>query len=329
MMRTITDTNEKMLGAQEDRGDLFVGPWEIKKEAGEQVPWIVPGLIPEGALIDIYGEAKHAGKTTFSLAMVKAVLHGLPFLDEPTQQTPVVYLTEQGNNIVKAFNDVGIHDDEGLFLLPRGNTYGMTWDAIVDVAVTKAIAEGSKLMFVDTLPAWTDLDGEQENYSGHVKRALKPLMRAAREYGIATWSIRHANRDGGARGSSQFFHDADILISLRRLGNDMPANVRHIKAEGRADDLLDTNVEFRDGTFYDVGAEKGLQREKAKKTITEVLKNISPLKREVLIEEAHKKCGVSKSTIGRALDDMGELDVSGKGVKGSPKLYDLPSKMAA
>lgn len=271
------------------------------------------------------------------MAMVKAVLDGGRFLGERVQKSPVVYLTEQGNNIVKALNDVGItENDTDLVLMPRGNTYGMSWELIVQTAVDKALDVGARMMAVDTFPAWADLSGDQENDSGHVKRAIAPLLRAAREHGIAVWSIRHSNRQGEGRGSSMYEYDADILLAIKQLDNSFPDNVRNVSGVGRYDDIIDTNVAFEDGKFEDIGTEKFVQRKMAQEAIRAVLSDGRELEQDALIDEAARRANVSPSTARRALEDMlpndtepGEVERVGRGVKGDPYKYRARRLVAA
>ncbi len=307
----------------------FATAGELMMESGQSVPWIVPGLVAEGGYTDVHGRAKFAGKTTFTLAMVKAVLDGGRFLGERVQQSPVLYLTEQGNNIVKAFNDVGITGaDTDLVLMPRGKTYGMSWELIVETAVDKALDVGARMMAVDTFPAWADLSGDQENDSGHVKRAIAPLLRACREHDIAVWSIRHSNRQGEGRGSSMYEYDADILLSIKQLDNSFPENVRNVSGVGRYDDIIDTNVAFKDGTFEDIGTEKFVQRKKAQDAIRAVLSEGGELEQDALIDDVAERANVSPTTARRALENMlpsdtepREVERVGKGVKGNPYKY--------
>src|SRR5206468_2533052 len=68
---------------------------EIAARAPEEVPWIARPWAAVGAITEVMGQPKHAGKTTWVMKLVRCVLDGAAFLGEPTSQTPVVYLTEE------------------------------------------------------------------------------------------------------------------------------------------------------------------------------------------------------------------------------------------
>src|ERR1039457_100679 len=68
---------------------------QIASEAPPTIPWIVPPFVASGAITEIDGKVKVAGKTTFVTHFVQSVLNGSPFLGQPTTKTKVVYLTEQ------------------------------------------------------------------------------------------------------------------------------------------------------------------------------------------------------------------------------------------
>jgi hypothetical protein len=68
---------------------LFWTPKDVYERAGEKDTPVVPGFLYEGFMVDLAGEAG-AGKTTFLMAMVKAILTGEYFLGRPCQKSPVV-----------------------------------------------------------------------------------------------------------------------------------------------------------------------------------------------------------------------------------------------
>src|SRR5437763_1679770 len=73
----------------------FMTAAEIANEIPDRVEWIVRPWVAAGAITELDGKVKVAGKTTLVTHMCRAVLKGSTFMDEPTQQGPIVYLSEQ------------------------------------------------------------------------------------------------------------------------------------------------------------------------------------------------------------------------------------------
>ena len=108
---------------------------EILRQAGEKPPWIIEYLSAEGGITDIHGPAKRSGQTTLTMAAVKSVATGAPFMGRKTQKTKVVYLSEQDDNLAKALRDARLEGVEGLHIIPRRKTKGMSWPTVVELAV--------------------------------------------------------------------------------------------------------------------------------------------------------------------------------------------------
>ena len=60
-----------------------------------QVAWVAEPWLAEGAITEVDGKIKIAGKTTFITHMADAIVAGNRFMGRQTRQTPVVVLTEQ------------------------------------------------------------------------------------------------------------------------------------------------------------------------------------------------------------------------------------------
>ena len=86
--------------------------------------WILRPYIAAGAITEISGKAKAAGKSTLLLHMVRAILDGAPFLEGTTTKGPVLYLTEEGTATLKpALERVGLLRDD-LYILQWRDTWG-------------------------------------------------------------------------------------------------------------------------------------------------------------------------------------------------------------
>src|ERR1022692_224122 len=82
-------------GVQAESILRFMTAMEFANEVASKIDWIAQPWVAAGALTVIDGQVKSAGKTTFVTHMCRAILDGLPFMDEPTIKTPILYLTEQ------------------------------------------------------------------------------------------------------------------------------------------------------------------------------------------------------------------------------------------
>lgn len=87
-----------------------------------------------------------------------------------------------------------------------------------------------------------------------------------------------------------------------------------------------SNIEFRDGVYYDLGSDTNIQLQRAKEAILDILEDTKSLERQTLVKLAAEKSGASESTSGTALDqlrDNGVIVRSGKGRKGDPYRFEL------
>jgi hypothetical protein len=315
-------------GSPVERKNRFLTPGEIITTAGEVAPWICEPWVARGGVTDVAGAAKLAGKTTLTMCMVKAILEGGYFMGHKTLQSPVVMLTEQGNNIVKAFGDAGITEStEGLTIMPRRLTLDMTWPEIVKAAVAKCKDTRANLLIVDTLPRFAGLEGDRENNAGDVMKAMTPLVDAAQKHNLAVWSIRHANHEGRGRGSTAFLHDVDIAITIRLPDATLPPNVRVVEAHGRYDGIpARTNIEYKQGRYLDLGADPKVQYTRARGAVLDALKDGKEMRADDLKGRAAKNAGTSESTANTAIGDLvdeGKIKRLRRGVKGDPYRYIL------
>ncbi len=62
--------------------------------------WLVKGLLPEGALVEIFG-APGSGKTFWLLGALCSVAAGLPFAEHPVKQAPTLYFCGEGARDIK------------------------------------------------------------------------------------------------------------------------------------------------------------------------------------------------------------------------------------
>ncbi len=341
----LRDRTEFYTGADSDRNSFqfnIYNPPEKKKmefttvpailaTAGKRAPWVTEPFAVRGGVTDLVGPAKHAGKTTLLAHMMRHVHSGTPFLGRPTEQTPIVFLTEQGSNLSKPLRDAGLdRDNEHLYILPWRCTMGRTWGEVVETAQEKVRETGAGFMLVDTLNRFAGLQGEDENKPGPVMEALRPLIALAQEENVAVLSVRHANKLGYGRGSTAFEHDVDILLTLSRPPAGYDANVRQLAGVGRYDGIPDKlMIELTDGGYRSLGS----GTDAAFRAALDIAREEAPVgedaavKRTAFVDTLHEEFGVSKSTAGRAVSKLikdGTFGCLGAGKKGDPhRIYAL------
>jgi len=196
--------------------------------------WVVrPGLLAIGAITEIDGKVKSAGKTTLVLHMVRATLDGADFMGQPTRRARVVYVTEQSRQtFAHALRLVGL-DDRGdeLLLLFREDLHGTPWPKVV----TFCRRDGYDVVVFDTIGKLAGI--REENSAGEWAVAMSPVQDLAAS-GRAVVVARHDRKGGGdvgdsGRGSSQASGDVDIILALRRPEGRQSSNRRVVESLSR------------------------------------------------------------------------------------------------
>lgn len=219
---------------------------ELIQTVPEVVPWVARPWVSAGTITEITGKIKNAGKTTFTAAMVRAVVTGSEFIGESTTQGKVVYLTEQPDTSFSvALRQAGLADSDDVLILSWKDTRRTNWPLVVALAAEKAKAERAVMLVVDTLPQFAGLTGDAENNAGAALGAMEPLQAVAAD-GLAVVVVRHDRKSGGdvgdsGRGSSAFGGAVDVVLSIRRVDGKRP-NARVIHALSRFPETPETAV---------------------------------------------------------------------------------------
>ena len=104
---------------------------EIATQVPKEVSWIARPWIARGAITEIDGKVKVAGKTTFLLHLCRCVVEGLPFMGEQTVRTRVVYLTEEPKRTfreaLRRANLLESDDFAALFWHDIYGSHGVRW----------------------------------------------------------------------------------------------------------------------------------------------------------------------------------------------------------
>lgn len=318
------------LGADE-RKPVFKTAKEVAGETPARIDWLSRPWTAKGAITEIDGKIKAAGKTTFVLSMVGSTVAGHSFLGEPTQRAKVLYLTEQSpTTFRRALERAGLTECEDLHVLFWHDVAGWAWADVARLAADKALDVGAGLLVVDTLGQFAGIRGDSENNAGAAHEAMKPLQEAAAR-GLAVVITRHERKGGGevgdsARGSSAFGGAVDIIIALRRAEGNTRPTVRVIESLSRFDETPDKIVvELTEDGYRSLGNATAFAEKEARAAITELL----PSKAENAtattdVVDKLGKLGIKRTVGIKALSDLVEAGIisrTGAGKRGNPYRY--------
>ncbi len=308
----------------ERNGMRFRSAREICASVGDEVKFAAPYLA-FGAITELDGKPKAAGKTTFVLAMVGAILEGEPFLGHPTVRGPVVMLTEQPPASLRAsLVRSGLADRDEFLLLSWAEAAGTPWSEIVARTAEACRAISARVLVVDTLPQFAGLRGDAENNAGDALEAIGPLQLLCAE-GFAILVTRHDRKAGGevgesARGSGAFTGAVDIVLALGREPQAARPTLRHLGCLSRFDETdPDLVIDLVDGRYQLIGTSAEalalVQREKVLGALGD---------EGVRVEEIAESIAEPASAVRALLNGLfGEnvISRSGAGRKGDPYLW--------
>jgi hypothetical protein len=320
---------------------------EISREGIPPTEWLAPGLLPAGAVVLLSGAAKGAGKTTFLVHAVRALLDGGRFLNEPCQRAPVVYLTEQAEAqfFPEYLARAGVDGSEDLHLLTAWEAAGTSWFDLVPAVASHAVEVGARVVVVDTFMRWAGLDGESENAAATIQKHLAPLSNAAAEHGLCIVVVHHDRKAGGdvysaARGSSAFQGAVDLIVNLQRPPGGHGANVRTLETAGRYADAMGSpepvmiDLDTDGGGYSLLGTGADVKRRTAEElVVSEAPRTQAEAITTRDLHDRIKAAGFedSKSTFDRAVDaalKAGLLRTEKRGGRGNPSWFWAPPETA-
>jgi len=320
-------------GVPAERKVNFRTAAEIEAETPASVDWIAQPWLAAGAITEVVGKIKAAGKTTWLLALCRAVLRGELFLGEPTQKTAIVYLTEQSPTTFRvALERARLLGQESLLVLCWHETQGTAWEIVVRHAVAKCKAIGARLLVVDTLGQFAGLQGDAENNAGDALLAIRPLQLAAAE-GLAVAVARHERKSGGevgdsGRGSSAFAGAVDTVLSLRRAEGNARPTLRVLRGLSRFSEVPEVLVvELTPEGYVVAGTSPAVALQEAEEAI---LRAAPQTEEEAITLKGLCQAAKVKRTTGQEVIDAlirrVRLLKTGKGVRGDPyRFYKVPA----
>ncbi|WNG33292.1 AAA family ATPase [Archangium violaceum] len=297
---------------------------EVTRTTPAEVRWIARPWVAEGAITIVDGKPKEAGKSTWLGHLVKHVLAGSEFLDEPTVRTPVMLLTEERRRTFRRMLDrVGIADVTDLHLVFFDEVPPDEWEDVVKWAVGRCREVGAKLLIIDTLAQFSSIP---EGSSNKALEAVRPLQAAAAQDGLGIVAVRHERKSGGGvgdsgRGSSALTGAADIIVALQRPPNHT-GQVRILHALSRYEETPSTlTIELGDEGY---SVREGLDIE-AQDLERALLLAVPDTEEDAkTADELMDRTGLKKTKAREALARMvkeGKLLQTGTGRKGAPYRY--------
>jgi len=303
---------------------------EIERETPAEAEWLARPWVAVGASTELDGKVKLAGKTTFTLNLVRAVVNGVPFMGQPTRKTAVVYLTEQNaTSFREATKRAGLLGRDDFVVLYFKDIGNFQWSSVAHAAVEECKRRKAKLLVVDTLTQFAGIAGDGENNAGDALAAMRPLQQAAAE-GISVLITRHERKSGGTvgdsgRGSSAYGGAVDIVLSLRRPEGNQKRNVRLLQALSRFDETPPEQlIELTDDGYRSLGEPGDVAIEQERLNIIAALPN--ERKNAVDIEALCDATDMSRAQLQRRLDELlkdGKIFKTGRGRKGDAFRYFL------
>jgi hypothetical protein len=291
---------------------------ELASETPAKIDWCWTGYAARGAIAELDGRPKAAGKTTLLASLIRAVLDGADFLGTPTTRTPVVLLSEQTAGTMRVLLErAGLTERDDLHIVLWHDTREAQWPEIAAAAVELCHEVGEALLVVDTLPQFAGLAGDAENDSGAALAAMRPLQAAAAS-GLGVIVSRHDRKGGGevgesARGSSAFAGAVDVILQLRRGEGDSRKTIRHLHALSRYDETPELLViELTEEGYVVLGTDEAFAVQEARDKVLETLGDEGMTMAEIVTETKLKRTSVQSALTDLVADGKAIVDGAGK-----------------
>lgn len=193
----------------------------IREMSLEDQPWIWEGYLARQS-VTLFASAPKAGKSTLAYGLIQQLLAGRPFLGRKTEPGAAIYLSEEPLAAIREKLDrFDLADDARFRAVSRRMPPRLSLPDTLREAVTMARGIDAALIVVDTLAAWADWDGEDENSAGKTESAFNHFKVTAADANAAVLVIHHTRKGDGkgaerVRGSSALAGAADLVLCLAK-----------------------------------------------------------------------------------------------------------------
>ncbi len=293
-------------------------PEFIAEAQEEDMEWIHDDYLPAGGLVLLVAKPK-IGKSTLAYQIAKHVAHGQTFLGRETRQGGVLIIApeEHPRHIRIRLQDLGCDHTPNLFILCGPVDPTPTFFQALKAFIA---ANGITLVIIDTLATFWNISDENDPVA--MGKAVKPLLKLARESGACVLLIHHARKSEGTygdeiRGSGALFALADVALVMKP--HEVETQRRLCALSRFPDTPRELVIELREGGYVALGdpatLDKKARKEKVKAALSEV-----PEEAEQII----KRAGVNNRDGRRLLALLvknNEVQQTGEGKKGNPYRY--------
>lgn len=254
--------------------------------------------------------------------MLHSLMTGNGFLNLPTRQVPVLYISEEADNVLSDRADaIGYDPSWPIGWLTREP--GMTWEKCIFYMKRWVYLYRDPLIIVDTLARfWNAGD---ENNATQVDHALNPVLEIIRNSQASFFGIHHNRKQGGGsgmavRGSTALTGGVDIIMELQRLGPYDRSPVRRIQCESRFSETPQLLQVRLNGHEYEVEDAEIIELEPRVVSMLQTMEQVTVADMSFMFES------VSETTLRRLLTGLtqrGVIHRSGTGTNNSPYRYSL------
>lgn len=286
----------------------------VAEELGD-IEWQLPGFIPAGGFVVLYGAPK-SGKTTLMMHMA-AALAGAQEFDGKMPNLPfrVLWLDlEQSRRTTqRRLREVRAHASMADFNVHQGAPPELP-ELLAAVDFLKP-----EIVFVDSLSRWLRLESENDN--AEVIRTLGPILTAFQERDVSLVTIHHDRKSEGEggrnlRGASTLLAMVDVAIEVRVEG-DASSTLRRLSLVSRHDGQRQVLMRLTEEGFVS----EGTPTEKREQTILAALAG-GPQKLDQLAQSLALTPKAIKPQLD-ALAQRGLIVRTGDGKRGDPHSFAL------
>ena len=296
----------------------------LAESDGDDIEWVVDGLLPIGGTSVFAGRPK-GGKSTTALTLALAVSRGDTFLGRAVRKGPVLYLALEGAEGVwrAALRQMGAADDDVHICVTRAPEQALAWlrDEIERV--------NPVLVLIDTMQRMLRVkDGNDYATGSNSTDAVIELARTVNAHLMLlhhSGKTRHAAIVDEVMGSTAYAGSVDTVLVLRRterfrtiaseqrIGEPLPETVLEMNAE--------THLVSAAGTKTD--ADLAEMRKAVRHYLREYAEahRATPTVDEATILECVEGRKQTKQIALRASVDSGEITRFGTGKKGDAYRY--------
>ena len=209
--------------------------WNVADLALEkEMRCVWDGLLARGCVTLLHAPPK-TGKTYLLFGLLHAMTNGLGFLGLNAEHTGAVYMTEEGRATLNEKRvRFGLNDQAPVWFISRREREfaRMPLKRSLRVAGEWAQQRGAGMIVIDSLGAWSGMQGEEENNAAHTEEVFNLFKAEAAARNVAVLVIHHSQKNGNkARGSSALEAAADVIIRLAEPEDG--GNRRTLLAKGR------------------------------------------------------------------------------------------------